>query len=111
MKKSIIFNFEKGKASLKEDIKGFYEEMINQLILDFKWIINADTDNNTAIQELEDGIQEVKEYMEDRDKVLTQLERATNLQQVLKVSENMPHCELTILSYFTDRSFIEDKGA
>ena len=108
MKKSIIFNFEKGKESLKEDIKGFYEEMINQLILDFKWIINADTDNNTAIQELEEGIQEVKEYMEDRDNALTQLDKATNLQQVLKISESLPHCELTILSYFTDRSFIEE---
>jgi hypothetical protein len=109
--KIIKFNFEEGKASVKEDIKLFYEKLIDQLILDFKYILTADISNNTAIQELESGIQEVKEYMEDRDKILTQLAKATNLQQVLKASESIPHCELTILSYFTDRSFIEDKGA
>ena len=108
MSKAIKFNFEKGKAEVKESINGFFEGMVSQQILDLKYIINENTSNTVAIGELEEEIKDIKRLLNDKKDALSIIDRAENLQQVLEAAEGLPMCELTILSFFTDRDFIEE---
>ena len=108
MSKAIRFNFENGKNSIKESINSFYEEMASEYLKDLKHVINENNDNASKISELEDGIKDVKGYLYQKQEKLVAINRAQNLQQVLKAAEGLPMCEMTILSYFTGEDFIED---
>ena len=108
MSKAIRFNFEQGKAEVKESINIFYEEMASDYLKDLKHVINGNNDNASKISELEDEIKDIKGYLYEKQEKLVAISNAKNLQQVLKVAEGLPMCEMTILSFFTGEDFIED---
>ena len=108
MSKAIRFNFENGKNSIKESINSFYEELASDYLKDFKHVINGGNNCDGKISELEDGIKDVKGYLYQKQEKLVAIDRAQNLQQVLKAAEGLPMCEMTILSFFTGEDFIED---
>ena len=106
--KAIRFNFEQGKAEVKESINIFYEEMASDHLKDLKYVINGNNNNASKISELEDEIKDIKGYLYEKQEKLVAIDNAKNLQQVLKAAEGLPMCEMTILSFFTGEDFIED---
>lgn len=108
MSKAIKFNFEQGKAEVKESINSFYEEMASDCLKDLKFVINGNNDNEFRISELEEGIRDIREYLYEKVVKMEEIDKAQNLQQVLKAAEGLPMCEMTILSFFTGEDFIED---
>ena len=92
MSKAIKFNFEKGKAEVKESINGFFEGMASQQILDLKYIINENTSNTVAIGELEEEIKDIKRLLNDNKDALLIIDRGENHQQVIEVAKGISKC-------------------